>query len=152
PNIVHVHNEFPLLSPSIFWAANRAGIPIVQTMHNYRLACANAILLRDERPCEDCVGRFPWPAVRHRCYGPSLLRTAAVTGKNVIHKWLGTYRSKIQASIVLSEFSREILVRAGLPSERVFAKPNFSADPGRLVKLRLPKVTFAGWITRLKGL
>ena len=152
PDIVHVHNEFPLLSPSIFWASNSAGVPVVQTMHNYRLACANAILLREEKPCEDCVGRFPWRAMRHRCYGPSLLRTAAVTSKNVLHRWFGTYRRKVHAYIVLTEFSKEILVRAGLPRERVFVKPNFGADPGRLITLRLPRIVFAGWITRLKGL
>lgn len=152
PDLVHVHNEFPLLSPSIFWASNRAGVPVVQTMHNFRFACTNAILLRDEKPCEDCVGRFPWPALRHRCYGSSLLRTAAVVSKNVLHRWLGTYRKKVDAYIVLSEFSREILLRAGLPRDRIFVKPNFTADLGRPVTLRLPRIVFAGWITHLKGL
>jgi len=152
PNIVHVHNEFPLLSPSIFWASDRAGVPVVQTMHNYRLTCANAILLRDEKPCQDCVGRLPWPALRHRCYGSSLLRTAAVASKNEFHRWLGTYRRKAHSFIVLTEFSREILVKAGLPGERVFVKPNFCTDPAALVTLRLPRIVFAGWMTRLKGL
>lgn len=151
PDIVHVHNTFPLLSPSVFWAADRAGVPVVQTLHNYRLTCANALLLRDEQPCQECVGHFPWPGLRHRCFGASLFRTVAVTSMNVVHPWLGTYRSKVHAFIVLTEFSKEILTRAGLPRERIHVKPNFS--PG-LVRLTLPRVrrfVFAGIITRFKG-
>jgi glycosyltransferase involved in cell wall biosynthesis len=151
PDLLHVHNTFPLFSPSIYWAANAADVPVVQTLHNYRLACANALLLRDDRPCEDCVGRFPWSALRYRCHSSSFFRTLAVTSMNVIHRWVGTYRNKIQAYIALTEFSKDILIRAGLPSDKVFVKPNFTPDPGALVALRSPRVIFAGSINRAKG-
>jgi glycosyltransferase involved in cell wall biosynthesis len=151
PNMVHVHNTFPLLSPSVFWAADRAGVPVVQTLHNYRLTCANSLLLREDRPCQECVGHFPWSALRHRCFGSSFLRTAAVTGTNVIHRWLGTYRSKVHAFIVLTEFSREILVRAGLPRERIHVKPNFSPPLVSLTSPRVRRFVFAGIIARFKG-
>jgi len=151
PDLLHVHNTFPLFSPSIYWAANAAEVPVVQTLHNYRLACANALLLRDDRPCEDCVGRFPWSALRHRCHSSSFFRTLAVTSMNVIHRWAGTYRKKVQAYIALTEFSKDILIRAGLPSDKVFVKPNFTPDPGALVALRSPRVIFAGSINRAKG-
>src|SRR5712664_1201859 len=72
PDIVHVHNTFPLLSPSVFWAAESAGVPVVWTLHNYRVACANGLLLRKGVACEDCVGQFPLPALRNRCLGDSL--------------------------------------------------------------------------------
>lgn len=152
PDLVHVHNDFPLLSPGIFWACHRAGVPVVHTMHNYRLACANAVLLRDDRPCEDCVGRFPWPALRHRCHSSSLSRTASVAARNVIHRWLGTYKRKVQAHIALTSFSKDFLVRAGLPQERIFVKPNFQSVPQLPVLKRLPRFVFAGWMTRAKGL
>lgn len=152
PDIVHVHNEFPLLSPSIFWACGRAGVPAVHTMHNCRFACANAVLLRDDRPCENCVGRFPWPALRHRCYGASLPCTAAVAARNVVHRWLGTYRTKVQAFIALTDFSKQILVRAGLPPERIFVKANFQPRPEKIIMPRLPRVVFAGCMNRFKGL
>lgn len=152
PDLVHVHNDFPLLSPSIFWACHRAGVPVVHTMHNYRLACSNAVLLRNDRPCEDCVGRFPWPALRHRCYGSSLSRTAAVAARNVFHRWLGTYKNKVQAHIALTSFSKDLLVRAGLPQERIFVKPNFQSVPPLPILPRLPRFVFAGWMTRAKGL
>jgi glycosyltransferase involved in cell wall biosynthesis len=151
PDIVHVHNVFPLLSPSVYWAASRAGIPVVQTMHNYRLACANAILLRHERPCTDCVGHFPWAALAHRCCGSSFFRTAAVMSMNVLHRWIGTFESKIQAYIALTDFSKELLKRAGLPGDRIYVKPNFTCDPGRLVGLRYRQFVYAGEISRAKG-
>jgi len=152
PDIVHVHNEFPLFSPSIFWACGRAGVPVVQTMHNFRFTCPNALLFRQDRPCEQCVARFPWPALRHRCYGSSFFRTAAVAARNVVHRWLGTYRNKVHAYIALTEFSKELLVWAGLPEARVFVKPNFQALSEKLVAPRLPQFVFAGWMTRAKGL
>jgi len=152
PDLIHVHNDFPLLSPSIFWACHRAGVPAVHTMHNYRFICANALLLRNDRPCEDCVGRFPWHAFRHRCYGSSLLRTAAVVARNVFHHWLGTYGNRVHAYVALTEFSKERLVRGGLPQQRVFVKPNFQPAPAQLALPRLPRLVYAGGMYRFKGL
>jgi len=152
PDLVHVHNDFPLLSPSIFWACHHARAPVVHTMHNYRFVCANAVLLRNDRPCEDCVSRFPWPALWHRCFGSSLPRTAAVAARNVIHRWLGTYKHRVHAHIALTGFSRDLLVRAGLPQDRVFVKPNFQSVPCLPVQTRLPRFVFSGWMTRAKGL
>ena len=151
PDIVHVHNTFPLLSPSVFWAADKAGVPAVQTLHNYRLTCANALLLREDRPCQECVGHFPWSGLRHRCFGSSLPRTAAVASMNVIHRWLGTYQTKVQAFIALTPFSKEILTRAGLPRERIHVKPNFSPVTVKLTSPRLRQFVFAGSIARFKG-
>ena len=151
PDILHVHNTFPLLSPSVFWAAASESVPVVQTLHNFRLTCANALLLREDEPCQKCVGRFPWPAIRHRCYRQSFWQTGAVTAKNVVHRWLGTYQTKVHAHIVLTEFSKEILVRSGLPRGRVFVKPNFSTDPGQPASSRRPRIVFAGEMSRPKG-
>ena len=151
PDILHAHNTFPLLSPSIFWAAAREGVPAVQTLHNFRLTCANALLLRKGEPCQKCVGHFPWLALRHRCYRHSFWQTGAVASANVVHRWLGTFQKKVHAYIALTEFSREILVRSGLPHDRVFVKPNFNADPGAPVNSRRPRIVFAGEIARHKG-
>jgi glycosyltransferase involved in cell wall biosynthesis len=151
PDIVHVHNTFPLLSPSVYWAADRAGVPVVQTLHNYRVTCANSLLLREDRPCQECVGHFPWAGLRHRCFGSSLPRTAAITSMNVIHRWLGTYQTKVHAFIVLTAFSKEIQVRAGLPRGRIHVKPNFSPAAVVLRSPRLRRFVFAGRIARFKG-
>jgi glycosyltransferase involved in cell wall biosynthesis len=151
PDVVHVHNIFPLFSPSIYYAASNAGVPVVQTIHNYRLACANALLLRNEKPCTDCVGGFPWPGLRHRCFGNSLPRTAAVTAMNVFHRWLGTFEKKIHAYIALTPFSKGIWERAGISGTRIFVKPNFHFDSGKPLTLRLPQIVYAGEISRAKG-
>lgn len=151
PDIIHVHNTFPLLSPSVYWAASRMGVPVVQTLHNYRLTCANSILLRNERPCEACVGRIPWQGLGHRCFGGAFFRTLAVTAKNVLHRVIGTFRRKVHAYIVLTPFSREIMVRAGLPRDRIHVKPNFSDDTEIKLTPRLSQVVFAGSVVRAKG-
>jgi len=75
-DVAHVHNFFPVLSPSLHWALARRGVPVVQTLHNYRLLCANGLFLRDGKPCEDCVTRGPWNALRHGCYRGSRAQTA----------------------------------------------------------------------------
>lgn len=125
PDVIHVHNSLPLVSPSVFWAANGAGIPTVMTLHNFRLLCPQATLLRDGRVCEDCVGHLPLAAVRHRCYRGSLAQTGAVAMMLVLHRTLGTYRNKVSRFIALNEFCRSKFVAGGLPAERIAVKPNF---------------------------
>ncbi|MGA2353101.1 MAG: glycosyltransferase family 4 protein [Terriglobales bacterium] len=151
PDVVHVHNTFPKLSPGIFWACRRSGVPVVQTLHNFRLLCANAILFRADRPCEKCVGRAPWPALRHRCYKNSLARTAVIVAVGALHTTLGTYTRAVDAHIVLNDFSRRIFVRGGLPGDRLFVKPNFVPVSQLGRSGRKKQVVFAGAITRSKG-
>lgn len=133
PQIVHFHNFFPLFSPAAHWAAHRAGAAVVQSLHNFRLLCANAMLLRDGKICELCVGRkIGWPALRHQCYRDSALASAVVVGMNLFHRSKGTWQSAVNAYIAaLSSFGREKLLHAGLPPERTYIKPNFmNSDPG----------------------
>jgi glycosyltransferase involved in cell wall biosynthesis len=151
PDVVHVHNTFPILSPSVYWASAQAGIPVVKTLHNYRLTCASAMLSREGRPCEECVGRYPLPALRYRCYNNSFAQTLAVDLRNVMHRWLGTYANKIDAYIVLTEFARQIMMRAGLPHELLFVKPNFTFDRVPFVGPREQQIVFVGRIMREKG-
>lgn len=131
-DLVHVQNFFPLLSPSVHWAARAAGVPVVQSIRNYRLHCANGLLFRDGAPCSDCLGRpVPWPAVAHACYQDSHLGSGAVVSSQVIHRAIGTWRRCVDAFITLTEFSRNLLVSSGVDSSRVHVKPNFlSPDPG----------------------
>jgi glycosyltransferase involved in cell wall biosynthesis len=86
PDVVHVHNTFPLMSPSILVACRDHGVPVVATLHNFRLLCANAQLLRAGGPCELCVGRVPWRAVLHRCYRGSALATAPIAAGIQVHR------------------------------------------------------------------
>lgn len=132
PDVVHFHNTLPLISPSAAHAAKAQGAATVQTLHNYRLVCPSALMFRNGRPCEDCVGkRFAWPGILHACYRDSRPATAAVATMIAVHRALATWSDKIDRHIALTEFSRKKLIAGGLPAERVIVKPNFLvSDPG----------------------
>jgi glycosyltransferase involved in cell wall biosynthesis len=132
PELAHFHNIFPLVSPSAYWACREGGIPVVQTLHNYRLLCAAALFFRAGRPCEDCLGkRLLWPGVFHGCYRGSRLETAGVTMMLETHRLLGTWRNKVDLFVALSEFSRRKFIEGGLSETQIAVKPNFvHPDPG----------------------
>lgn len=130
PDIAHVHNTWYALSPAVVRALRKAGVPVVMTVHNYRLLCANAVLFRDGRPCEDCVGSHPWHGVAHRCYRGSALQSLPAAATIALHHRLGTWRHDVDLFLALNEFSRTLLVRGGLPAERIRVKANSVQDPG----------------------
>ncbi len=132
PQIVHFHNTFPLISPAAYYAARSEGAGVVQTLHNFRLLCPNAIFLRAGRACEDCLGRsFAWPGILHKCYRGSRTATAAVATMTAVHRMFGTWRTAVDVYIALTEFGRGKFVAGGLPAERIVVKPNFVyTDPG----------------------
>jgi glycosyltransferase involved in cell wall biosynthesis len=126
PDVMHVHNFFPLFSPSIYSAARNAGVAVVQTLHNYRLICPNAMFLRDGHVCEDCFGRaFALPGVIHACYRGSRLATAPVAAMEAVHRALGTWQEGVDAYITRTEFTRQKLIGSGLPADRMFVQPSF---------------------------
>lgn len=153
-DVVHCHNTFPLISPAVYWASAAEGVPVVQTLHNFRLVCPQALMLRDERPCEDCVGRsLPWPAVQHACYRGSRLQSAVLVGMLASHRALGTWRHKVARYIALNDFCRQRFIAGGLPAERVVVKPNF-ADVGPAPDPTRPRegVLFVGRLSHEKGI
>lgn len=125
PDIIHAHNTFPLISPSLYWAADRAGVPVVQTLHNFRLMCLNALFLREGKVCEDCMGHVPWRGVVHGCYRGSRAASAVLAGMLMLHRGLGTYRHKVTRYIALNGFCRDKFIAGGLPAERMVVKPNY---------------------------
>jgi glycosyltransferase involved in cell wall biosynthesis len=129
-DVAHVHNFFPVLSPSLHWALARRGVPVVQTLHNYRLLCANGMLMREGRPCEECVTRGPWNALRHGCYRGSRAQTAVWARVIAHHRRRGTWEDAVACFVTPSGFARGKLLQAGLAPERVVVKPNPVADPG----------------------
>lgn len=132
PDIVHVHNILPLISPAIYSAAAECAIPVVQTLHNYRLLCSNALFFRNNGVCELCLGKtFALPAVLHRCYRGSAAASSVVAGMTALHHLTGTWKNDIARYIVLTKFAREKFIEGGLPAEKLSVKPNFvEFDPG----------------------
>lgn len=150
PDVIHVHNTFPLISPSLYWAASRAGVPVVQTLHNFRLMCLNALFLREGKVCEDCMGRLPWRGVVRACYRGSCVASAALGGMLALHRGMGTYRNKVARYIALNEFCRRKFVEGGLPAERVVVKPNF-VDFAAPAPAERAGVLFVGRLSAEKG-
>jgi glycosyltransferase involved in cell wall biosynthesis len=130
PDIAHVHNTWYALSPSVLTALTAAAVPVVMTLHNYRLVCANANLFRDGRLCEDCVGSHPWHGVRHRCYRGSLVASVPAAGTIALNRALGTWNRHVRLFLALNEFARTRFIRGGLPAHKIHIKPNFVSDPG----------------------
>jgi glycosyltransferase involved in cell wall biosynthesis len=133
PDIAHFHNIHPLFTPSVYDACRERSVPVIQTLHNYRLICPAATLYRSGHVCEVCVGRrVPWPSIAYACYRGSRLQSAVITAMLGHHNSVRTWQTKIDGYIALTQFMRGKLVEGGLPSARIHIKPNFVApDPGR---------------------
>ncbi|KAM3091936.1 glycosyltransferase [Phormidesmis sp. 146-12] len=130
PDVVHVHNFFPLLSPSVYDACRDQKIPVVQTLHNYRLGCPRAMLFRDNQICEDCLGKpIPLAGIVHGCYRGSRSQSAVVTAMVSWHRLRGTWQERVNAYITLTQFQKEKLTQAGLPIAKIHVKSNFVFAP-----------------------
>ncbi|MER5917908.1 glycosyltransferase family 4 protein [Streptomyces sp. NPDC001982] len=128
PDVVHVHNVFPLLSPAVLAACADAAVPAVATLHNYTQVCPPGTLQRDGRPCTECVGSTPLPAVRHGCYRGSRLATVPLAVSLSVNRrrwWSG-----VERFFCISAAQREVLVGAGMPPGRLAVKHNFVPEPG----------------------
>ncbi len=125
PDVVHCHNTFPLVSPAVHWTCRKAGVPVVQTLHNFRLTCLNAYLFRDGKVCERCFGRFPWAGLWYRCYRDSLAASCVAALCWFLHfRVLRTYHRAVDGFIVLTEFGRARVLALGLAPEKLHVKPN----------------------------
>jgi glycosyltransferase involved in cell wall biosynthesis len=133
PDVVHFHNTLPLISPAGYYAARAEGVPVIQTLHNYRLLCPVALFFRDGRVCEDCMGKaVPWPGVVHRCYRGSRAASAVIATMLTVHRALRTWTEMVEVYVALTEFARNKFIEGGLPAGKIAVKPNFVApDPGR---------------------
>jgi glycosyltransferase involved in cell wall biosynthesis len=159
PDVAHFHNTFPLISPAAYHACQSAGVPVVQTLHNYRLLCPGGNLFRDGHLCEECVSHSLFRSVAHGCYRQARLETAAVAGMLAVHRLLRTWAAQVDLFLVCTEFARKKFIDAGLEDARIRVKPNF-IDPdsgarrglgttalylGRLSQEKGPQLLPAAW-------
>lgn len=152
-DVCHCHNTFPLLSPAVYYAAHAEGIPVVQTLHNYRLLCPKAVFYREGRVCEDCLhSTVPWRSVLHSCYRGSRAATAATALMLTTHRLAGTYQKQVDVYVALTEFCRNKFIEGGLPADRIVVKPNFLFDdPGPGIGAG-GYALFVGRLTEEKGI
>jgi glycosyltransferase involved in cell wall biosynthesis len=154
PDVIHIHNLFFTASPSILYAARQMNIPVVMTVQNYRLICANALLLREQQVCELCIQKtFPLDGIRYQCYRSSYVESALVTGITSIHKILSSWNKKVDQYIVPSEFLKNKLHYSSLklPFDKLAVKPNFIQDVGTTENDREDFFLFVGRISPEKG-
>jgi glycosyltransferase involved in cell wall biosynthesis len=124
PDIAHIHNFWMKLSPAAHSACVDEGVPTIQSIHNYRMICVNALMLRDQKVCSDCSSRIPWRGIWHRCYRDSACASAAVAGMIAYHRFQHTWQD-VDGFIAVSDHVRSQLVHGAIPAERIFVKPNF---------------------------
>ncbi|MFF2363342.1 glycosyltransferase [Streptomyces sp. NPDC058122] len=149
PDVVHVHNVFPLLSPAVLAACADAGVPAVATLHNYTQICPPGTLQRDGRPCTECVGSTPLPAVRHGCYRGSRLATVPLAVSLSVNRrrwWTG-----VERFFCISAAQRDVLVKAGMPAGRLAVKHNFVPEPGARREGAGEHVLYLGRLAEAKG-
>jgi glycosyltransferase involved in cell wall biosynthesis len=151
PDVVHVHNTFPLLTPSVLHACAEARVPVVATVHNFKLVCANGELFRDGAPCHDCLGGPPAPAIRHGCYRSSRAATATVATATSLHA--RSWRDLVSAFVFVSAAQRDRLAPWGFPADRCFVKYNFVTPPlpGVAGTPREAVLAFVGRLDAAKG-
>jgi glycosyltransferase involved in cell wall biosynthesis len=150
PDVVHIHNIFPLITPSILYACRDANVPVVATLHNYKLGCAAGTLFRDGRVCHDCLGASPRPALIHGCYRGSAATTAPVVFGSWLHR--SAWQTMIAAYIFISAAQRDLLASVGLPAERSFVKHNFVPAPSVDTKITSEsQVAYVGRLDEAKG-
>lgn len=150
PDVVHVHNTFPLLSAAVLYACRDAAVPVVATIHNYKLACASGDFFRAGQVCHECAGGLPLPGVRHGCYRGSRAATAPVALASTAHR--RAWRSMVAAYIFISASQRDLLRGYGFPPERVFVRHNMIPEREPLRPERQDTVVYAGRLDAAKGL
>ncbi|WP_306320358.1 MULTISPECIES: glycosyltransferase [unclassified Streptomyces] len=151
PDVVHVHNVFPLLSPAVIAACTDVGVPVVTTLHNYYQVCPPGTLQRDGRLCTDCVGRkVPLPAVRHGCYRNSRLATVPLAVNLTVNR--RRWWSDVERFLCISAAQRDVLVASGMPAEKLSVKHNFVPDPGVCREGEGEQLLFLGRLAEAKGI
>jgi glycosyltransferase involved in cell wall biosynthesis len=152
PDIVHVHNTFVVISPSIYWACSEEGVPVVQTLHNFRLLCPQGTFLRDGKICEECTEHSLLRSLTYGCFHGSRFATGATALLLATHRWAGTWNKKIDRYIAVSQFARKKFELGGLPAKKLVVKPHFVyPDPGERARPG-DYALFIGRLTPEKGL
>jgi len=151
PDIAHFHNIWYLISPSAYYACKDSGVPVVQTLHNFRMFCANGLLLRNGRVCEECIGKPPWRSVAYGCYRNSRLYSLPVVFAEMVHRIRGTWVDAVDSYIALTDFGRRKFVECGLPEKKIFVKPNFLPEPPPPAAVFQNSAIFIGRLSEEKG-
>lgn len=152
-DVVHVQNFFPLISPSVYYAARAEKVPVVQTLRNYRLLCPNALFFREGNVCEDCLGKaIPYPGIIHGCYREDRKASAAVAAMVTGHRLMKTWDKMVDQYVTLTQFARNKMIEGGLPADKIVVKPNFVAPEPKVGHGKGGYALYVGRLSVEKGL
>ncbi len=150
PDIVHFHNTFPLLSPSVYLACKRNGVPVVQTLHNFRILCPGALLQRNDKPCNDCLEGGLINSIRHRCYRGSILATLPLASMISYNRLVKNYQN-VDIYIALTQFAKKKFEEGGIDPNKILVKPNFLPNPPGKLSDKSDYVVYVGRLSQEKG-
>ena len=152
PDVVNVHNLYPFISPAALFECKKAGVPVVMTVHNFRLICPTGLFMRNGKPCEICLQKHnEWSCIRYNCEH-SLLKSIGYTLRNVYARWTKAYKRNVDAFACITEFQRQKLKKAGFEEKRLLVIPNFMNFEQRGVMQKGNYVAFCGRLSSEKGI
>ncbi|HOK23739.1 MAG TPA: glycosyltransferase family 4 protein [Candidatus Hydrothermia bacterium] len=151
PDVAHFHNIWYLISPSAYYACKEEGVPIVQTLHNYRMFCSNGLLLREGKVCEECLRKSEFKSIKYGCYRNSRVLTFPVALAEQLHRKIGTWDSRVDLYIAVSEFQKKKFTEYGIDCNKIVVKPNFILDLSIIPERDAGYVLYVGRISEEKG-
>jgi len=152
PDIAHFHNIWYLISPSAYYACKDSGVPVVQTLHNFRFFCINGLLLRNGKICEACIGKLPWRGAVYGCYRNSRFYSSILSLVNIYHQIFSKLDEMIDMYIVFTEFAKKMYMKCEIPGKKIFVKPNFFSTPSSFSSKHNNYCIFVGRISLEKGI
>lgn len=151
PDIINVHNLYPFISPAALFECKKAGVPVVMTVHNFRLICPTGLFMRDNKPCEVCLQKGnEWSCIRYNCEH-SILKSVGYTLRNVYARWTGAYKKNVDVFACITDFQRRKLIEAGYDANKVTVIPNFIETPLKCIFTQGTYVAFCGRLSKEKG-
>lgn len=151
PDIINVHNSYPFISPAALFECKKAGVPVVMTVHNFRLICPTGLFMRDNKPCEVCLQKGnEWSCIRYNCEH-SILKSVGYTLRNVYARWTGAYKKNVDVFACITDFQRRKLIEAGYDANKVTVIPNFIETPLKCIFTQGTYVAFCGRLSKEKG-
>ena len=151
PDVVNIHNLYPFISPAALFECRRADVPVIMTVHNFRLICPTGLFMRQGRPCELCLQRGnEWGCVQHNCE-QSWLKSIGYAARNTVARWSGAYRKCVTRFVCITDFQRQKLTGAGFEPERLTVIPNVVDAPESYTPTEGDFVAYLGRLSYEKG-
>lgn len=152
PDVVVIHNLYPYISPAVLKPIKEAGVPIIMTVHNYRLICPTGLFMRDCKPCETCLEkRNEWPCIRYNCEN-SFVRSLGYAGRNWYARVTNAYKDHVDYYACITYFQTKKLVQAGFDKKKMIHIPNFLESRSMPETVLGNYIAVSGRISKEKGI